>query len=83
MLDILKIPHCGVHAFRHTHASLLLESGASLKVVQQQLRHSDPRVTLKIYSHVFEDSQRIAVEKLSLLLRPNAPKSESEGQFVQ
>lgn len=83
VLDALKIPHCGLHAFRHTHASLLLDSGATLKVVQEQLRHSDPRVTLAIYSHVIGDSQRTAVEKLAELLRPLAPKSESEGQFIQ
>lgn len=83
VLDALKIPHCGLHAFRHTHASLLLDSGATLKVVQEQLRHSDPRVTLAIYSHVIGDSQRTAVEKLAALLRPNAPKSESEGQYIQ
>jgi integrase len=83
VLETLKIPHCGLHAFRHTHASLLLDSGATLKVVQEQLRHSDPRVTLKIYSHVIGDSQRIAVEKLAELLRPDAPRSESEGQYVQ
>ena len=83
VLDALKIPHCGLHAFRHTHASLLLDSGATLKVVQQQLRHSDPRVTLAIYSHVIGDSQRVAVEKVAELLRPNAPNSGSEGQYLQ
>jgi integrase len=83
VLDVFKIPHCGLHAFRHTHASLLLDSGATLKVVQEQLRHSDPGVTLKIYSHVIGDSQRNAVEKLAELLRPIAPKSESEGRYIQ
>ncbi|HEX2711127.1 MAG TPA: site-specific integrase [Candidatus Acidoferrales bacterium] len=83
VLDALKIPRCGLHAFRHTHASLLLDAGATPKVVQEQLRHSDPRVTLRIYSHVIGDSQRNAVAKLAELLRPSAPNSESEGQYVQ
>jgi len=52
ILDALGIPRCGLHAFRHAHTSLLLDSGATPKVVQRQLRHSDARTTLEIYGHV-------------------------------
>lgn len=94
ILDSLKMPRCGLHAFRHTHSSLLIELGAPPTVAQEQLRHSDPRVTLGIYSHVIGDSRRNAVEKLGELLRPtqepscaqlrpDAPKSESSGQYIQ
>jgi integrase len=83
ILDSLNIPRCGLHAFRHTHSSLLIELGAPATVAQEQLRHCDPRVTLGIYSHVVGDSQRNAVEKLAELLRPVAPKSESAGQLIQ
>lgn len=83
VLDALKIPRCGCHAFRHTHASLLLRTGATPKVVQEQLRHADPRVTLGMYAHVLGDDRRNAVERVAELLRPIAPKSESEGQYLQ
>ncbi len=83
ILDALKIPRCGLHAFRHTHASLLVEGGAPVSVAQAQLRHADPRITLGIYSHVVGDSQRNAVEKLAAILRPNAPKSEPDGKWIQ
>lgn len=43
-----------IHGFRHTHASLLFESGASIKEVQDRLGHSDQRTTLNIYIHVTE-----------------------------
>jgi len=33
ILDALEIDRCGVHAFRHTHTALLLDSGATPKVV--------------------------------------------------
>lgn len=65
ILDRLGIPRAGFHAFRHMHTSLLLESGASPKVAQRQLRHSDARTTLGIYAHVVEDSHREAVEKMA------------------
>jgi len=41
------IPRCGLHAFRHAHTALLLDSGATPKVVQRQLRHADARTTLE------------------------------------
>ena len=82
ILDALKIPRCGLHAFRHTHSSLLLEVGAPPQVAQAQLRHSDPRTTLGIYSHVIGDSQRTAVEKVAQILRPNAPNLEASGEWI-
>jgi integrase len=73
VLDELGIKHCGLHAFRHTHTSLLLAVGASPTVAQAQLRHSDARITLGIYGHVIGDSQRNAVERVAEILRSDAP----------
>jgi integrase len=83
VLDKLKIERCGLHAFRHTHSSLLLETGASPTVAQAQLRHSDPRITLGIYGHVIGDSQRNAVDRVAEILDPNGPKSLSSGEWIQ
>jgi integrase len=68
LLDALGIPRCGLHAFRHTHTALLLDSGATPKVVQRQLRHADARTTLEIYGHVVGDAHREAVEKVASML---------------
>ena len=65
ILDALGIPRCGLHAFRHTHTALLLDSGATPKVVQRQLRHSDAHTTLEIYGHVVGNADREAVEKVA------------------
>ena len=86
VLDGLGIARCGMQAFRHTHASLLVAEGASPAVAQCQLRHSDMATTMKNYIHVIGDGQRIAVEKVACLLRPdatNATKTEPEVQWVQ
>ena len=83
VLDELGIEHCGLHAFRHTHTSLLLEVGASPTVAQAQLRHSDARITLGVYGHVIGDSQRNAVERVAQILHPDAPKSETSGEWIQ
>ncbi len=74
ILDALEIPRCGLHAFRHSHTALLLHSGATPKVVQRQLRHSDARTTLEIYGHVVGDAQREAVETVASYLDRSGPK---------
>lgn len=42
--------------------SALIADGATLAVVQKQLRHSDPRITLGIYGHVIGEEQPDTVE---------------------
>ena len=83
VLDLLAIPRCGLHAFRHTHTSLLLDSGASPKVVQEQLRHADPRVTLGVYAHVLGDAHRQAVDKVASIVFQSVPKPKAEGKYLQ
>jgi integrase len=50
ILDALGIPRCGLHAFRHSVASFIVDAGYSIEVAQQQLRHSNARTTLG-YTH--------------------------------
>jgi integrase len=71
ILDALGIPRCGLHAFRHSHSALLLDSGATPKVAQRQMRHSDARTTLQIYGHVVGDAQREVVEKIASIVDAN------------
>jgi hypothetical protein len=65
LLRSLGIPLAGFHAFRHGHATLLIDQGASITTVGAQLRHSDPRITLGLYAHVVPQSQRKAVDALA------------------
>jgi integrase len=76
LCDALKIPRAGFHAFRHMHATLLLETGATPKVAQRQLRHADSRVTLDHYAHLIDTSHREAVERLAAFLDRSGPKIE-------
>jgi integrase len=62
LLEKLGIPRGGFHAARHGATSSLLADGATPAVVQRQLRHSDPRITLGIYGHVVGSQQRDAVQ---------------------
>jgi len=86
LLKRLGIRRAGLHAFRHTCASLLVSQGTSPRIAQQQLGHSDPRITLAVYSHVIGDSHRQAVEKLASvlgILDPDGPAAEANGMMIQ
>jgi integrase len=44
------LPSIPLKNLRHTHATLLLSSGVSPKVIQERLGHSDVLITLRIYA---------------------------------
>ncbi len=68
------------HDLRHTFASQLLCNGANILYVSQQLGHSNPGITMKIYSHwIPNDSQRKAVNCLPSL-EQQVPLPEREQQ---
>ncbi|HFE9851837.1 TPA: tyrosine-type recombinase/integrase [Enterococcus faecalis] len=54
-----------VHGFRHTHASLLFEAGATIKQVQERLGHSDIKTTLNIYTHVTKNAEKEVADLFS------------------
>ena len=83
ILDALKIPRCGLHAFRHFHSTTLMDTGAAPQVAQAQMRHSDPRITLAVYSHVVGESQRKAVDKVAEVLDLVGPKSQVSDEWIQ
>lgn len=39
------------HSFRHTHTTMLVEAGASIKGIQMRLGHATPSFTLSRYAH--------------------------------
>lgn len=53
------------HSFRHLAASLMIESGASVKTVQACLGHSEAKTTLDIYAHAFAKAQAKASEAIA------------------
>ena len=76
----LGIPRGGFHAFRHgLGTALMQQGGASARVVQEQLGHSDLRMLAR-YAHVVSQDQRSAVERTTeIFLRRSAANSEAKS----
>lgn len=68
LLDAAKIQRRGMHAMRHTAATLLLAANEHPKVVQELLGHSQIGLTLDTYSHVMPGMREAAAGKLARLL---------------
>ncbi len=64
------------HDLRHTQASLMLAAGVDLKVIQKRLGHRDFATTANTYSHLLQNSQNEAVEKLATMMKERAPKKQ-------
>ena len=54
-----------LHDLRYFHATLLLQAGTHLKVVQERLGHSSIAITADTYSHVAPGLQREAADAFS------------------
>lgn len=63
------LPAIRLHDLRHTHASIGLEAGLSLKVLQQRLGHSSYVVTADYYSHITSGMHDAAADVLGDALR--------------
>jgi len=72
-----------VHAQRHNFATALSVSVANVKTAQDLLRHSDPRLTLGIYTHGVPEHERAAIENLPNLIEPVEQAAKMTGTDEQ
>ncbi len=61
------------HSLRHTHATLLIESGANIKSVQARLGHSSIKTTLDTYTHATIKMSENSVEIFENLVVKKKP----------
>lgn len=59
------LKHVTCHGLRHTYCSILLSLGVPIQTVSRYMGHSDPTITLKVYSHFIPDTQETALLALS------------------
>jgi len=63
------------HDLRHYFASLLIASGADVKVVQARVRHASAKTTLDTYSHLWPDSDLSTRAAVDAVMAARAEKS--------
>lgn len=67
------------HDLRHYLASLLIGSGADVKVVQARLRHASAKTTLDTYSHLWPDADESARAAVGAVLAARADSVRTRG----
>lgn len=60
----LGVPYKGLHALRHTFASILIARGVGANIVSKMLGHTSVRFTYDRYVHPYSEDYRKAVEKI-------------------
>lgn len=81
---VAKPKEVGSHTLRHSCATHLLESGATVPEVASHLRHRDGgALLLRTYAHVFESGLRRAANLLAPDPAPDPPENDSEEILAQ
>ncbi len=81
------IPRIGWHNLRYTFATWADPSGESIKALQTQMGHTDPRLTVSVYTQPMPEAQRQLASKIERVLLPNAAKfdvgPDGSGGLIQ
>ena len=73
VLERAQLRRIRFHDLRHTAASLLLAQGLSFKAIQETLGHSDIRITLNLYAHLYPEAAQQVADRMDEILVPVAP----------
>lgn len=57
-----------IHDIRHSHASFLIHNNIPVTAIAQRLGHKNAKVTLEVYSHVYQASDIEIAEKIKNVL---------------
>jgi Site-specific recombinase XerD len=69
------------HDLRHTFGSLLIQSGASLAYVKEQMGHSSIQVTADVYGHLIPGANISWVDGLDPERQPNQSATPAQPQL--
>lgn len=77
MLESVGLPYRNPYQLRHTFATLGILNGIPLRIMSAMMGHASPEITLKAYSHVFDDSQLDHIHKIDAIFDVKAEPNVS------
>ena len=63
-----KLPPVSFHGLRHSHVSALIAKGVDVLTVSRRIGHASPVVTLRVYAHMFEQTDSAAADAIESVL---------------
>ncbi len=76
----LPCERVGLHRARHFYASVALEKGMSILHLSKHLGHQTPALTLTVYSHLMQDTDREHIESIGNAVMDYLPKKRSAAR---
>lgn len=76
----LGMQHVRLQDLRHFTATQLIGAGVDMRTVAGRLGHTDPSLTLRVYSHVIEERDRAAAAIPGNALKPTAAIDRRRGE---
>lgn len=67
MLKKLNIRHINFHGMRHTFATRAIENGMDVRTLSEILGHSNPSITLSVYTHSMNDHKKSMMQMMKRL----------------
>jgi integrase len=64
-----KLPRISFHGLRHSHVSALIAGGIDVLTVSRRIGHASPVVTMKVYAHLFSETDKTAANAIEAALR--------------
>ena len=80
--DAVGAPNVRLHDLRHFTATQLIAANMDIRTVAGRLGHSDPSMTLRVYSHVLEERDKAAAAIMGQVLGPTASKELPQGDLT-
>lgn len=66
------------HSLRHTHATMLVEAGATPMYIQHRLGHKNLSVTMRVYFHYTEQMDSSGAQQLEQMFNKEASTNETK-----
>lgn len=76
LLKKYDLPKVSLHSFRHTNATIMINSGTDIRTVSGRLGHSQTSTTLNIYAHLLQKADKAAADVVSNALIKTASESK-------